>query len=184
MLRGLLVVALLVLPTVGAAVWSMLQAPTYAAQIDLLHRPVDGTPSDAVDRQLATHRVLLLRRDDLDEVARAVGRDAEGFADDVSVEVVEGSSILRIEVVDENRRRAEQAAQRLADQYTGTAGRLASSSGIGEVRVVDPPTALPDPVGPQPLRAAAAGALTGAVLVAAFLAFLRLRNEPGGRSDR
>jgi capsular polysaccharide biosynthesis protein len=177
LLIGVLVAALVLLPAAGAALWSTQQPATYAAQVDLLHEPSDTSTSDSIDRQLATHQVLLLRRDDLDAAAETVGRDPDQLAENISVEVVEGSSLLRLQVVDQDRDRARDTATFVADRYVGIADGLASSSNIGRVTIVAPATVLPEPVGPQPLRAAAAGALLGAVLGLAFLALLRLRDK-------
>jgi capsular polysaccharide biosynthesis protein len=160
-----------------------MQPPTYAAEVDLLHQPSDTSASDSIDRQLATHRVLLLRRDQLDDAARAVDRDPADLAGDIGVEVVEGSSLLRVQVVDGNRDRAGRAAALVAERYVDVADRLAPSSNIGRVQLVAPPTMLPEPVGPRPLRAAAAGALLGLVLVLAFLALVRSRDK-GSRHAR
>ena len=177
-LLGLLLVALLVLPTVGAAVWSAAQPSTYAAEVDLLHAPSDTSATDTIDRQLATHRALLLRRDGLDDAAEAVERDADELADNIGVEIVEGSSLLRIRVVDEDRGRAQQTAEIVAGQHVRVVDRLAPASNIGRVESVAPSTGRVDQVGPQPLRAAAAGALLGLVLLLAFVALLRLRDRP------
>lgn len=183
-LLGILLAALLVLPSVGAAVWSSMQPPTYAAEADLLHEPSDTSATDTIDRQLATHQVLLLRRDLLEEAATSVGRDPADLAENVAVEAVEGSSLIRIQVVDRDSERADRTAAFIAERYVDVAGPLAGSSNIGLVQLVDPPTVLPEPVGPQPLRAAAAGALLGLVLVLAFLALLRLRGTDSRRSGR
>jgi capsular polysaccharide biosynthesis protein len=148
--------------------------------VDLLHEPSDTSASDTIDRQLATHQVLLLRRSLLDDAAESVGRDPEELTEDVSVEIVEGSSVLRLQVVDPDRDRAERTAAVVADRYVGIADLLAPTSNIGRVQVVSAPTLLDEPVGPQPLRAAAAGALLGLVLVVTFLG-LRLRSTRSSR---
>jgi len=176
----LLVAALLLVPSAGAAVWSALQPSTYAAQVDLLHEPSDTSASDSIDRQLATHQVLLLRRSLLNDVAEAVGRDPEELVENVTVEVVAGSSILRLQVVDQDSDRVERAAAAVADRSVGLADGFAPTSGIGRVQVVSAPTLLDEPVGPQPLRAAAAGALLGLVLVVTFLG-LRLHSTRSSR---
>lgn len=181
-LLGLLLVALLVVPAVGTAVWSAAQPSTYAAEVDLLHAPSDTSATDTIDRQLATQRVLLLRRDGLDDAAATVGRDADELADNTGVEIVEGSSLLRIRVVDEDRDRAERAAALVAGQHVRVVDRLAPASNIGRVEAVAPSTGRVEKVGPQPLRAAAAGALLGLVLLLAFVALLRLRGRPSRHS--
>lgn len=53
------------------------------------------------------------------------------------------------------------------------------TAGLATVDVVSPATVLPRPVGPQPLRAAAAGALVGLLLAFLLVAFARRRQAPG-----
>ena len=179
---GALVALLFLAPAAGALAWSIRQPPTYAAEVELLHSPSDASTVDLVDRQLATHEVLILRRQLIEEVADDVGRDAAALLDDLSVEVVEGSSVLRLRVVDTDPQRAEEAADAIASEYSRSTSLLDASSGIGTVTVLAPPDLLDDPVGPQPFRAAAGGALVGLVLAVALLALLRRRHRRRGHA--
>lgn len=178
--------ALLLLPPVGAAAWSAALRSTYAVEVDLLHVASDGSTVDSIERELATNRVLLLRRPLIDEAADSVGRDPEQLRDNVSVEVVEASSVLRLRVLDHDPQRARAAAQQLVDRYLGSVGELRAWSHFGRLRILAAPSVLKEPVAPQPLRAAAAGALLGLVLAFAPLLVLRFRRRrsrpPGSRT--
>jgi uncharacterized protein involved in exopolysaccharide biosynthesis len=176
-LLALVIAALLVLPAVGAAVWSSTRPSTYAAVVDLLHEPNDTSSADSITRQLATHRVLLLRQPLIDDAATYVGRNADELAESIDIQTVEDSSLLRIQVVDEDPDRARQTAAFLADRYVGIADQLAASSNIGRVRVISPPTMVDQDIGPQPSRAAAGGLLLGLVLTVVFLMLLRQRRR-------
>ncbi|WP_208091980.1 hypothetical protein [Candidatus Blastococcus massiliensis] len=183
-LLGLLVVALLVIPSAGAAAWSYYQQPTtYAVEVDLLHEPGDATSAEDVDRQLATHQVLMLGRPLVEDAASSVGRDAQALARDASVRIVDASSVLRLRVVDRDADRARRTADFLADRYVSISSGLASESDIGRVSTVIPPAVLDDPVGPQPVRAAAAGLLVGLVLTVALMALLRFRGSGNRRPE-
>lgn len=179
-LLGLLVVALLAVPTGIAAAVSATQPTRYAAEVELLHEPEDATTAESVDREMATHSVLMQRRPLVQESAAVAGRSADALAEDLSVEIVDGSSVLRVQVVDVDPERARTALDDLVDRYLASADRLAAGSDIGRLRVLAPPTVLDEPVGPKPLQAGAAGLLVGLLLVAALLGLLRLRRGPSG----
>lgn len=244
--------ALLLLLPVAAALLSAAQPPTYAAQVDVLYRGSETTGS-SIERELATQQVVLQSRSLIDEAAATAGREPKDLVDDVSVEVVEESNVLRLLVEDHDPERAQEIAQSLVDQYIAAVREQAAASttsaqertllqgqidertarleaiaarvaeivelpapsaaleteqrnldaeaqvirqrlvelqaqlldadvralreGVGRAQVLAAPAVLDEPVGPQPLRAAAAGALTGLVLVVALLALLRLRHE-------
>ena len=240
-------VVLLAPPALSTAV-SATRPTTYAAQADILYRGADTTSSQSIDRELATQQVLLASRPLVDEAATLVGREPRDLADDVSVEVVDASSILRLRVVDTDSARAQRAVESLAEQYTAAvatdpasqadeqerallatradelAERLeAVTARVTEIAAVDPAPAalateqraleseaqvlrqevatveaqvveldrrvlqrpgasasvvagalvLDEPVGPQPLRAAAAGLLLGLLLLAGVVAVAR-----------
>jgi uncharacterized protein involved in exopolysaccharide biosynthesis len=107
---------LLLLPPIIAGLLSSAQPPTYAAQVDVLYRNSDTTGS-TIERELATQQVLLQSRALIAEVAEAAGRTPEDLAEDISVEVVEGSNVLRLQVEDQNPERAQEIARSLVDQY-------------------------------------------------------------------
>ncbi len=176
--------AVLLLPTAGAAVLSAAQPPTWAAGVDLLHEAADPSSAEGVQREMTTQQVLLLRRPLIEEAAAAVGRDPESLLDDVSVETVEDSAVLHLQVRDRDGERARETVQYLADHYLESAGQpppappapeapeapdAPAAPDIGTLRVLGEPWVLDEPVAPEPLRAAAAGFLLGSVLVVVLL---------------
>ncbi len=172
-----LALQLVLLPAVGAAAWSNAQPPTYAAEVDLLHEPTEASGTVTVDRQLATHEVLILRQPLIDDAARSVGRDPKDLTESIEVQAVGASSVLRIRVEDRDPQRAASTAAFVAIQYVSRADTLAASSTIGRMRMVAEPTILDGPVAPEPLRAGAAGLLSGIFLAVALVGLLRLRRQ-------
>ena len=178
-LLAVLAATLLALPAVVAGMVAAAQPDRFAAEVELLHQPEDNSTSESVDREMATHQVLLQQRPLLGETADAVGRSPKDLADSLTVEIVDDSSVLRLEIEDAEPERAREALNALVERYLESADRLAAGSDIGQLRVLAPPSVLDEPVGPDALRAAAAGLLLGMVLVVALLALLRSRH---GRS--
>ncbi|MGY1703938.1 hypothetical protein ACI79C_05130 [Geodermatophilus sp. SYSU D00697] len=176
----LLVAALLVLPALGAALESASQPPVYAIQVEFLHEPSDTATVDSITRQLATHAVLITRRDFLQGAADAVGRAPQELFDSVSAEPVEDSSVLRVQVLDPLRARGLATADYLVSRYAAQSTRIASFANHGTVTPLGSPEVLPDPVSPQPLRAAAGGLLVGILLTVALLTLLRMRRQRSG----
>ncbi|MGY1621429.1 hypothetical protein ACI789_04435 [Geodermatophilus sp. SYSU D00965] len=174
---ALLVVLLMVVPTLGAAVESASQPPVYAVEVEFLHEPSDTATVDSIARQLSTHAVLLTRRDFLEDAAAAVGRDPQELINSVSAEPVEDSSVLRVQVLDPLRARGLATAEYLVDRYSAESTRTASFANHGSVTALGSPEVLPDPVSPQPVRAAAGGLLVGVLLAVAFLTLLRMRER-------
>jgi uncharacterized protein involved in exopolysaccharide biosynthesis len=170
---------LLAAPAAVAALLNAQQPSEYAAVVEVIHQPEENSTVEGVDREMATHSVLLQRRTLLQEVAPSAGRSTDDLADDLSVEIVDGSSVLRVQLVDTDPDRAQSTLEDLVDRYLASADRLAETSDIGRLRVLAPPGVLDEPVGPQPARAAAAGLLLGIFLAGVLLALLRLRRGRG-----
>ena len=53
---------LLPAPPAVAGALSASQPPTYASEVHLLYQPDPSSPVDGIDRELATHRVLIQQR--------------------------------------------------------------------------------------------------------------------------
>jgi len=172
--------ALLLLPPIVTVAWSLTRPTSYAAQVDLVLLPSSGSGADVINRDLATHQVLVTREPLVDDVARTVQRDPADLRRNLTAEAVEQSNVLRLQVVDQDRDRAQRTAHYLALEYTAAADQMVGTSDMANVRMVGPATVLDQPVGPKPLQAAAAGTLLGLVLLAGFLALLRLRPKGSG----
>ena len=175
--------ALLLLPPALAVGWSFTRPTTYAAQVDLVLVASASSSADAINRDLATHQVLVTRQPLVDAVARTVQRDPDDLRRNLTAEVVEQSNVLRLQVVDRDSARAQRTAQNLALQYTAAAGQLAGTTDMARVRMVGAATVLDQPFGPKPLQAAAAGTLLGLVLLAGLIALLRLRPKDARRLE-
>ena len=247
------VVALLVLPTAGAAALSSLEDPTYAAQVDVLYEGAADS-SQGIERELATQQVLMQSRPLIDRAAASADVPGRDLAGAVTVEVVEESNVLRLQVADSDPDRARVAAQAIVDEYIAAVREQAATSGGGaqerdlltgqitdltaalaekvaqvaqlnaipdpsasdqsqqraleaeaqllrqrlsevekqalaaDIRVIEEgsgraqvlatPSLLDEPIGPQPMRAAAGGVLLGLVLAAALVAIVRMRHQP------
>jgi uncharacterized protein involved in exopolysaccharide biosynthesis len=249
-----IVVALIVLPTAGAAALSAAEDPTYAAQVDVLYQQTATANAQSMERELATQQVLMQSRPLIDRAAATADVSGRELADAVTVEVVEESNVLRLQVADHDANRARVAAQAIGDEYIAAVREQAATSGgaaqerdlltaqvqdltaqladkvaqvaqltgvsnpsaaaqsqqraleaeaqlirqrlsevqkqalaaqlqvvqeeTGRAQVLAAPSLLDEPIAPQPLRAAAGGALLGLVLAAALVALLRVRHQP------
>ncbi|MCW2579528.1 MAG: hypothetical protein JWR82_1129 [Blastococcus sp.] len=172
---ALTLAVLLAAPAAVAALLNAQQPTEYAAVVEVIHQPEENSTVEGVDREMATHSVLLQRRTLLQEVAPGADRSTDDLAENLSVEIVDGSSVLRVQLVDTDPDRARSTLEDLVDRYLASADRLAETSDIGRLRVLSPPGVLDEPVGPQPARAAAAGLLLGIFLAGVLLALLHLR---------
>lgn len=260
-LPALVALLLVLLPAGGAALFSARQAPTYAAVAEVLYHGVFTESSEVIERELATQRVLLVDRGAIDDAARTVRLPAQQVAENVTVELVEGSNVLRLqaEAVDPEVARTiteslltaytsavqGRESSRMTEQQDAVAARMQSltermaaidqrgaaiaaeigarpaaqpppaplaaeqraleseaqvlrqqianleeeslrwsidnpDAGLATVEVLAAPTVLDEPVGPQPLRAAAGGALIGLVLAFLWVTSVRRRSA----SDR
>lgn len=247
-------VLLVLLPAGLAAGISAQQPPTYAAVADILYEGDVSGSSESIERQLATQQVLLTNRSAIDAAAEQGGRSPEDLLDAVSVEIVEGSNVLRVRVEHGNRTGAVDLAQSLVDRYVAVVAERVSArreqqskvvdqqisglterlvaiaarvgaiaaiadppptlvaeqrgleeeakvlrqqvadlqekvlasdvedlqAGVGRAEVLSPPTALDQPVAPQPTRAGAGGALVGLALAFALLTSTRQRRARFG----
>jgi hypothetical protein len=115
---GVVVALLLLVPPAVAAALSAAQPPTYGVVADILYEGDVTASSESADRELATQRLLLLSRSAIAQAAREADRSAKELTKDTSVEVPEGSSILRLQVEDESAATARAIAESLVTQYT------------------------------------------------------------------
>jgi capsular polysaccharide biosynthesis protein len=173
--RGLTVIAvaliLLVAGPVAASLYSLSQDRVYGGQIDVLFMPGADRSDGAAEREMFTQQVLVRNPAVLEPVAPVVGISLPDLQEAISVGVVEQSNVLRITVAGSDPVSATRAAQAVADEYVRVSARTSPGSRVDELYRARP---LKSPLSPQPLRAAAAGAIAG-MLAAACSALVLLR---------
>jgi uncharacterized protein involved in exopolysaccharide biosynthesis len=179
----------------GAAVgYSLLQPTVYGAQADILLTAQPQLSDAAVDRAMVTQTMVVTSDPVLEPVASQAGMPLPRLRDEVSVEIVGRSNVLRITVGDGDRARAVRLVELITAAYLrapGSApapavplpapgGSAAPNPATGDVgplivpSVLVPAAPLDEPLQPRPLRALAAGAILG-LLVAAGVVALVLR---------
>ena len=177
------------------AVWySLLQPTVYGAQADILLTARPELSDAAVDRAMITQTMVVTSDPVLGPVASQAGVPLSRLRDEVSVDIVGRSSILRITVGDRDQTRAVQLVQLITAAYlrapgaaptpavplptpAGSTAPPPSAADVGAPivpTVLVPATPLDQPLQPRPLRALAAGAILG-LLVAAGVVTLVLR---------
>jgi hypothetical protein len=185
---GVLIVALFA----GAAVgYSMIQPTVYGAQAEFVLTARPELSDAAVDRAMVTQTMVVQSDLVLGPVAQQAGVPLAKLREQVSVDIVGRSNVLRITVGDRDRARAVTLVQLIAWGYlrapvaapTVPAPSPATAGDTGPPivpTVLTPPTALEEPLQPQPRRALAAGAILG-LLVAAGVVTLILRPRAAAR---
>jgi uncharacterized protein involved in exopolysaccharide biosynthesis len=178
----------------GAAVgYSMLQPTVYGAQADFILTARPELSDAAVDRAMVTQTMVVKSDPVLGPVAQQAGVALPRLRDQVSVDIVGRSNILRITVGDRDQARAVMLVQLITAAYLRAPGDVptpaipqpapAGSAAPPAAGDLGPPivptvltsaTPLEQPLQPHPLRALAAGAILG-LLVAAGAVALMLR---------
>lgn len=102
---------------VGALIWPK----TYAARAEVLFPITQEQPTGFLreDRSMTTQLLLIRGRAVLGPIAAQQQRSVEDLAGHVTVEVVETSEIIQLEVTDRSQDRAVQTAQAILDAYLG-----------------------------------------------------------------
>jgi len=95
----------------------------YAARAEIHYTLSQAQPNELLreDRTLATQLVLLHTRGVLGPVASANRMSPEALADAVSAEVVEGSEVIQVDVIDRTRERAQVLLAGVIDRYLSVA---------------------------------------------------------------
>jgi hypothetical protein len=117
-----LTVLFITIVAVGAAAGSygsLLLPNKYAARAELQYSLSQAIPNELLreDRTLTTQRILLRSRRVIEPVASENGMTPEDLAENVSVEVVENSEIIEVEVRDRTRERAEALLNGIVSRY-------------------------------------------------------------------
>lgn len=110
----------------------LLLPPTYAARAEVLYPLAQEEPTGFLreDRTLTTQVVLMQSRTVLSPVATAEGRTVEDLQDSLTVEVLETSEVIAVEVRDRDQEDADRVLRAVLDGYFALDG----SAGAGELR--------------------------------------------------
>lgn len=98
---------------------SVIQAPVYGAETDVLYRVADGSGGRA-ERDLATQQVILQGRSVLEGLAADAGMAVEDLEDQVSVDILGQSDVLRITVAHAEASQALELARAISERYVQT----------------------------------------------------------------
>ena len=173
-----LAVMMVALTTVIAYLVGSRQQQVFGARAEVLVQSNRFASDTVASRDIETQTVVLTSRAVLGSVARVADTSISRLERSVSVEVVGGSGVVRLTVEHENRAAAKALAQAILSSYIE---RTDSASDTDEttshakgragprVTILTRPYVLPDPLEPNPRRAAAGGALAGLVMAAGMV---------------
>lgn len=150
-----------------AYVAAALGEPLYAARSEVVFHLRD-LGADAAARFLATQALTAQSRIVLEPVAARLGVPAGVLDEQLSVEVLPGSNVMRLEHAHRDGAVALATVQDVTGRYL-TLLRDVEMIEEASHRLLTPAFVLDEPVAPRPLRAAALGALVGLALVAGVL---------------
>lgn len=167
---------IVVAATALAIVANELRSPEYGAESYILYR-LDDPSGGRAERELATQQVILQGRQVLQPIAGEAGMTVEDLQEQLAVDIVGTSDVLRLRVGNTDPTLAVELTEQIATSYvedqldTLEEGNRARSA---EVRILTPAYLLEDPISPGPLQAGAAGMMLG-LLVAGVLVAVRLQ---------
>lgn len=115
----LLLVSIIVVGAAAGFVGSLFLPKQFAARAELQYNLSNSVPNELLreDRTLTTQLVLLTSRAVLAPVASANGMTPEDLAKHVSAEVLDSSEIIRVEVRDRTRERAQKLLTGVVGRY-------------------------------------------------------------------
>jgi capsular polysaccharide biosynthesis protein len=118
---------------------------------------------DTAERFIGTELAVAESRAVLAPVAEKFGVLVRDMERRLSAEPIRNSSIVRLQYEDPDPARALEITIAVTERYLSVLQELASQEDI-RLRVLTPPFLLEEPVSPEPLRAAAVGAVVGMAL--------------------
>ncbi len=128
---AVLAVTIILMGTGGGLIGALVWPATHAARAEILYPITQEQPTGFLreDRNLTTQLVLLQGRAVLGPVAAAEGRTVKDLQDNLSVELLESSEIIQVEVRDRSAEAALQTVQAVVDRYFGL-NEAAQPSGV------------------------------------------------------
>ncbi|HTO67163.1 MAG TPA: hypothetical protein VMM15_38600 [Bradyrhizobium sp.] len=172
------IAALLLVPVVlgalGSFIISALSPTIYGARSEIVFslRNMDW---NLAERFLGTQLVVVQSRTTLGAIAEQFSIPFDKLKNDLTVEIVRSSTVMRLEYRNANAVDAQQILNSITDRYLSTLREFEQGEG-GSHRLLTPALLLDDPIAPQPLRSTAFGALAGLALsVAAVVLRTQMR---------
>jgi capsular polysaccharide biosynthesis protein len=128
---AVLAMTIILMGTGGGLLGALAWPATYAARAEILYPITQEQPTGFLreDRNLTTQLVLLQGRAVLGPVAAAEGRAVSELQDNLTVELLESSEIIQIEVRDRSAEAALRTVQAIVDRYFGL-NEAAQPSGV------------------------------------------------------
>jgi capsular polysaccharide biosynthesis protein len=154
---------------------AILSPNIYGARTEIVF-DVSSYDWNGAERFLATQLVIVKARSILNPISNATKIPLKELEEDLVVEMLGSSDVMRIEYRDEDQARATEIVGAITDRYLIALRDYEPSQG-GQHRILLPATPLEDPVYPKPSRAAAIGAAIGLMVAAAGI-FVRMQFWP------
>jgi capsular polysaccharide biosynthesis protein len=177
----LLAVVIVAVTTLGAYFVSARGTRVYGARAEFLVQNDRFASDSAINRQIQTQSVLILSRAVLDQVATNLGIETTDLEKIATAEIIGESQVLRLLVADPDPDTAREIASAIAGEYLETASDLTRSLGgersAPEVDLVTGPYGLEEPLQPDPMQGAAAGALGGLVIAGGVIFVVTQRRK-------
>lgn len=164
---ALLLLVPVLLAGLGSGAVSALSPTVYGARSEIVFSLRD-MGWDLAERFLATQLVIAESGTTLAPVAGQFSMRLSELRDDLHVDVVRSSGVMRIEYRHTDAATAEAVVKTITDRYLVALREFEQVEG-GSHRLLTPAQLLEDPIGPKPLRAFAIGALAGLAIAAAAL---------------
>jgi capsular polysaccharide biosynthesis protein len=178
----LLAIVIVAVTTLGAYLVSARGTTIYGAQVDFLIQFDRFASDSAITRQIQTHSVLILSRAVLADVAAELEMQTAELEEIATAEVIGESQVLRLLVADSDPNGAMAIAEAIAGQYLLEANALVESvegrrPATPQVNIVAGPYVLDEPLEPDPVQGAAAGALGGFIIAGGVIFVVMQRSK-------
>jgi capsular polysaccharide biosynthesis protein len=172
--RGLVAaLLLLILPVIlsgGVAFISTSRMePVYGAESDILFDW--GARADVLEKFLATQAVLARSQAVLSPVSVALGLPLETLEENLSIEFLRGSAVMRIQYADNDANRAMEVNKAIVESYSGLLNNISFINSARYTLVTA--RVLDEPVWPKPLQATAVGIAVGMAIGIAALTLVQ-----------
>ena len=165
----------------GAAAYliTLLQAPVYGAEARVLVETNVFVGGAEAEQLMETQKVIVASQAVLQPAATKLGVSIESLDDELDVEVITGTNVLRIEYRGPRPELAVTRASSIVASYIDPNRRLSGRFPETRVRpvVVTPAHVMEDPVRPKPERMVPVSAVVAGLVVGGLFFLLRSRQS-------